>query len=436
MKNHFILLLIICAWLFSCNGKNAANKNENQVPSGTNLPAPDENNAGLTLPQKFGAFIVADNLGSARHLAVDDSNHVYVKLNHTENGNGIIALTDTDDDGRADTQQGFGDFGGTDIKLYKGYIYATSDDAVFRWKIPENGIVPEGDPQTVISDFHEGNQHQAKPIAFDNKGHIYVHNGAPSNACMEKTRTPGSPGQDPCPLLEWYGGVWQYDANKVDQVQEDGIHYATGIRHFVGMTWNQQDNTLYAVQHGRDQLHQFFPDMYTDEESAQLPAEEFFRINKGDDFGWPYCYFDQFKMKKVQSPEYGGDGDMVGKCEGKKDPILAFPGHFAPNDVLFYTGNQFPEQYKNGAFIAFHGSWNRAPVEQAGYLVAFVPFKDGEPTGAWEVFAKGFAGIKKINSPGDAEHRPCGLAQGPDGSLYVADDSKGTIYRICYYGNK
>jgi glucose/arabinose dehydrogenase len=99
---------------------------------------------------------------------------------------------------------------------------------------------------------------------------------------------------------------------------------------------------------------------------------------------------------------------------------------------LFYTGNQFPERYKNGAFIAFHGSWNRAPEPQAGYFVVFQPFKNGMPSGKWEVFADGFAGGPDKTSPGGAIHRPCGLAQGPDGSLYVSDDQHGTIYKITY----
>jgi glucose/arabinose dehydrogenase len=112
---------------------------------------------------------------------------------------------------------------------------------------------------------------------------------------------------------------------------------------------------------------------------------------------------------------------------------MAFPAHIAPNDLLFYTGSMFPEKYKNGAFIAFHGSWNRAPLPQEGYYVVFVPFKGSIPSGKWEVFASGFAGVGEVKSPNDAKHRPCGLAQGPDGSLYVTDDVKGRVYRILYH---
>jgi glucose/arabinose dehydrogenase len=111
---------------------------------------------------------------------------------------------------------------------------------------------------------------------------------------------------------------------------------------------------------------------------------------------------------------------------------MAFPAHTAPNDVLFYTGSMFPEKYKNGAFVAFHGSWNRAPQPQEGYHVVFVPFKGSIPSGEWEVFATGFAGVEVVKSPRDAQHRPCGLAQAPDGSLFVTDDVNGRIYRILY----
>ncbi len=112
---------------------------------------------------------------------------------------------------------------------------------------------------------------------------------------------------------------------------------------------------------------------------------------------------------------------------------MAFPAHLGPDGLLFYTGEQFPAKYRGGAFIAFHGSWNRAPLPQAGYNVVFVPFRGDVPAGDYEIFADGFAGEDK--SPRGARHRPIGLAQGPDGSLYVSDDSGGRIWRIMYRGS-
>ena len=117
-------------------------------------------------------------------------------------------------------------------------------------------------------------------------------------------------------------------------------------------------------------------------------------------------------------------------------PLIGFPGHIAPGDILFYTANQFPEHYKHGAFIAFHGSTIRGPYSQAGYFVGFVPFKDGKPSGPWEVFANGFAGMDTIINTTDAKHRPMGIAEGPDGSLYISDSRKGKIWRIMFRGDK
>jgi glucose/arabinose dehydrogenase len=189
---------------------------------------------------------------------------------------------------------------------------------------------------------------------------------------------------------------------------------------------------LYAVQHGRDQLNTLWPELYTAEQNAELPAEEFFLVREGSDFGWPYCYYDQFQNKKVLAPEYGGDGKETGRCETCEDPILAFPGHWAPNDLIFYTASEFPSRYRDGAFIAFHGSWNRAPLPQQGYKVVFVAFNGSLPAGGYEVFADGFTEQDTLETPGDAAARPMGLAVGPDGDLFVTDSVKGKIWKISY----
>jgi glucose/arabinose dehydrogenase len=258
-----------------------------------------------------------------------------------------------------------------------------------------------------------------------------VNIGAYSNACQEKDRTAGSKGMKPCPVLDSAGGIWQFKADQQNQTYGTGTRYATGLRNVVGLDWNQDQNALFVMQHGRDQLHDMFPKLFTEQQSANLPGECMYRLKQGVDCGWPYIYYDQEQHKKMLAPEYGGDGKKEAG-EGVEDPQIAFPAHMAPNGLLFYTGNMFPAKYKNGAFIAFHGSWNRSPEKQQGYYVVFVPFEGGKPTGKWEVFADGFAGTDNVVSPGDAKHRPCGLAQGPDGSLYISDDARGAIYRIFY----
>ena len=401
------------------------------------LPVPDPDHGGLTLPPGFAALKVIEDLGPARHLDVAENGDIYVALRDMSKGYGAAALRDTTGDGRAEVVSYFGTVSGTGIKLHGGYLYVGSDTAIVRYPLAIGDLVPDETYEIIATGFTHNRQHAAKPFDFDPDGHMYVTVGAPANACMEEMRTKGSPGMDPCPILEYAGGIWRFDANTLNQDQRAaGYRYATGIRHAVAMSWNPVVNKLYVVQHGRDQLHQFFPDMYDQQASAELPAEEFLMLEDGSDFGWPYCYYDPFSESKVLGPEYGGDGTVTGRCEQKTNPIMAFPAHMAPNDLLFYTGNQFPERYRNGAFIAFHGSWNRAPLEQEGYYVVFVPFQDGLPSGDWEVFADGFSGKSTILNPGDAEHRPVGLALGPDGSLFVSDSRKGTVWRIIYTGEE
>jgi mono/diheme cytochrome c family protein len=136
----------------------------------------------------------------------------------------------------------------------------------------------------------------------------------------------------------------------------------------------------------------------------------------------------------VLAPEYGGDGGKaIGPCAQKQAPIASFPAHWAPNALAIYSGQQFPNAYRGGAFIAFHGSWNRAPYPQGGYNVVFQPLADGKPSGSFVVFADGFAGA--VKEPGQAAHRPSGLAVGPKGELYISDDAHGRIWQVTFHGD-
>jgi glucose/arabinose dehydrogenase len=389
----------------------------------------------ITMPKDFSALVVVTDLGRARHIAVNTNGDVYVKLEKLKDGKAIYRLRDTNGDGKADNVIGFGNYGGTGIVIKNGYLYASSDEEVFRYQLNEKGdLINADDPEKIITGLYSKNSHHSsKSLALDNDGNIYVNIGAPSNICQEDA-SKASPGMNPCPLLEKSGGIWQFKADKLNQTQEDGVRYATGLRNVVGLDWNNELNDLYVMQHGRDMLFQFYPQLFDKKAGAESPAEEMFRVKKGKDYGWPYCYFDNDKKQKLLNPEYGGDRMKVDICADKEKSIVQFPGHLGPNALLFYTGKQFPEKYKNGAFIAFHGSWNRAPEPQSGYFVVFVPMKDGMPNGQWEIFADGFKGSDTLLNPGKAKYRPCGLAQGPDGSLYVSDDANGTVWKIVYKG--
>lgn len=409
----FLLLLSACA------------NNESSKPSAA------ADSAGLTLPEGFDAQIVADSVGTARHIVVNDHGDIFVKLNDVKDGKGILVLSDKNGDGKVDSIAGFADYGGTGITIKNGYLYASSNTSVFRYKLNQDQqVVDTQHPDTLIYGLIDRAQHNSKSIALDDAGHIYVNIGAYSNVCQVRDRIKGSPGMMPCPVLDSAGGIWRFSADSLRQTYGNGIRYATGLRNVVGLDWNKENNALYVMQHGRDNLHDFYPDLYDQKTGVELPSEAMYKLHEGADCGWPYIYYDQVQKKKILSPEYGGDGKKEGG-EKAETPVVAFPGHLAPNALLFYTGNQFPEKYKNGAFVAFHGSWNRAP-HQAGFYVAFVPFKNGVPSGDWEIFANGFAGTNDPKSPGNAKYRPCGLAQGPDGSLYVSDDAHGAIFRITY----
>ena len=393
--------------------------------------APDLDNAGLKLPAGFGALVVAETGGRARHLTVTPQGTIYVKLNRPKDGKGILTLQ-PGPTGKATMTGGFGGYGGTGMYSKDGYLYASSDEEVFRYKLDAKGEVTNpAQPEKIITGLLNRGEHESKSVVLDNAGNIYVNVGAYSNSCQLKDRQKGSMGQQNCPILDSAGGIWRFRADKLGQTYGTGTRYATGLRNVVGLDWNQQDNQLFVMQHGRDQLHDIFPEMFDTKQSAELPAECMYAISQGANAGWPFLYYNPVLHKKMLAPEYGGDGKK--EADPKYlEPAAAYPAHMAPNALLFYTGTQFPARYRNGAFIAFHGSWNRAPEPQKGYCVVFQPFKDGKPSGESEVFADNFAGSPEKLASGRADHKPCGLAQGPDGSLYISDDKAGTIYRIMY----
>lgn len=403
--------------------------------------------AGLSLPKGFCATIFAAHVGHARHLAVGKDGTVYVNTwsgryynNDTPpDGGFLVAMKDTTGDGKADKIDRFGtgsndgNNGGTGIALYGGKVFAETNDKIVAYKLKDGELAPSGDPETIVSGMPLGGDHPMHPFVISPKGEMFVDMGSATNACQPKNRMPQVPGNQPCTELETRGGTWMFDANKTDQAFSPDHRFATGLRNGEGFAFDSAGR-LFATQHGRDQLFENWPQFYKQPQGADLPSEEVVMETKGADFGWPFCYFDPHQKKLILAPEYGGDGKKVGQCEEKTGPAAYFPAHWAPNDLAIYSGDAFPSAYKDALIIAFHGSWNRAPAPQDGYNVVVQPMKDGKANGPFKIFADGFAGPDK--NPGQAIHRPTGVAVGPDGSLYIADDVKGTIWRVTYQGDK
>ena len=430
---------ILVIALLACGSGTTRTENQSSDTSGSpdssNSTASTERvliNGEISLPKGFKGSAVVSSLGNNRHITVHTNGDIYVKLSRLKDGKGIYVLRDSNKDGVYEVVNSFGNYTGTGIAIKGDYLYASSDNDVYRYKMVNNEVANPTAPERIVTGLVNRGTHSSKSIALDNAGYIYVNIGAPSNACQETDRTEGSPGQDPCPILEKAGGIWQFRADKLNQSYAQGIRYATGLRNVVGLDWNTQTNHLYVMQHGRDQLNTVAPEKFDDAANAELPAEELFQVKKGGDYGWPYCYYDGAQKRKVLAPEYGGDGKKQDRCSGKEQPIYAFPAHWAPNALLFYTGNMFPARYRNGAFIAFHGSWNRAPLKQGGFNVVFLPFKNGKPSGDYEIFADGFTGRGEVQGSGQAKYRPCGLSQGPDGALYISESKTGRIWKITY----
>jgi glucose/arabinose dehydrogenase/mono/diheme cytochrome c family protein len=446
LRNSYTLALPFVASLaLLCIGV-PKDSTQSQSSSATKSQTCPSDDSGLKLPAGFCATVFADDIGHARHMVVAPSGVIYVNTwsgryygNDAPHAGGfLVALQDKSGAGKADVIERFGETaqsggrGGTGVGMYKGSIYAEINDRIVRYSMPAGAIVPSGSAETIISGLPLGGDHPMHPFLINAEGSMYVDVASATNSCQLKNRTLKSPGADPCTELETRGGIWRYDANKTNQTFSPAERYATGIRNAEGLAIDSSGR-VFVTQHGRDQLHTNWPDFFKSDQEATLPAEELLLLKANGDYGWPECYYDAFLQKRVLAPEYGGDGGKkIGVCANKIGPIAVFPAHWAPNAMALYDKEQFPERYRGGVFIAFHGSWNRAPYAQGGYNVVFQALAGDRGSGQCEVFADGFAGA--VKSPARAEHRPSGVAVGPDGSLYVSDDIRGRIYRIVYRG--
>jgi glucose/arabinose dehydrogenase len=382
----------------------------------------DPDNGGLLLPEGFCATVVASGLGPVRQLAVAPNGDLYAALSgkHDDPAGGVLAFRDRDGDGKPDERASFGPGRGNDVKLHDSHLYFALNDRVVRYRMGGGKLEPTGKEETIVSGLPAEGGHVAKSLAFGSGDAMYVNIGSKTNSCQKLDRLDGSPGHDPCTELEQRAGIWRFSADRLDQRYGDGRRFATGLRNAMALATQPGTQALIAVVHGRDQLSENWG--FSDEVNADNPAEEMVRVESGGDYGWPYCYYSNQYKKKVLAPEYGGDGQKVSRCSSARNPLLAFPGHWAPMAIAFYNSAAFGPAYREGMFVAFHGSWNRAPLPQEGYRVVFAPFSKGKPTGEYSTFA--------TEKGGPTSLRASGVAVGPDGSLYISADQNGKIWKI------
>ncbi|WP_079715641.1 PQQ-dependent sugar dehydrogenase [Parapedobacter luteus] len=347
------------------------------------LPTP-ENIASLKLPPGFTIEKFAEGLGKSRMLAVAANGSVYV----TDRDHGTLTLLqDQDQDGKADVVR---------ILTKKDQLHGIAVDGDNLYLITVNELYkttihPDGNIdslQLLVDDLPDGGQHGNRTLKVGPDNALYVSVGSTCNACVETNKENAT-------ML------------KVSLDGSQRATYATGLRNTIGFDWHPQTGDLWGFDHGIDWLG-------NDEQ-----REELNKIEEGQDYGWPFVYGDgQFEVhhdpKGMTHEEYAAKSVK---------PTLLYDAHAAPMDLLFYTGDQFPEEFSGDAFVTMHGSWNRA--EPSGYKVVRIRYENGHPTRV-EDFITGFLTDDKKGQFA----RVCGLAQYTDGSLLIADDAHGVIYRV------
>lgn len=398
-------------------------------PSGAISSDPDE----LLLPPGFKASVVAENIKGARHLAFRDNGDLFVSTRGAT-ASGIVALR-LGPDHKVQKMEAFGSVkGGTGIRVYRNALYASSPTSVYRFSFNGDALVPSTVPEVIV-DGMPANGFSARPLAFDDQGRILVGVGGVANICADERGAKGvaPKGLNPCPDLLGRAGIWRFHGRRSNQrFPLDGEQVATGIRDIDALDWRRGDG-LFGVVHDRNGISRTWPGIISPSDERAIP-EEMHRFTKGEDLGWPYAYFNSERNIHVIAPEYGGDGKAQPTSGRHSKPLVSFPGHSSPLDLVFYNGRQFPRSYQGGAFVVFHGGLGPDLAEgHNGYNVMFVPFDRRGRPGQPSVFADGFAGPM----PGDrnvsrAKYRPVGAAVGPDGGLYVIDSKEGRIWRISY----
>ena len=351
--------------------------------------ATPERIAGLQVTVGFTISIFAEGLGSVRMMAQAEDGTLYV----TRRGEGdVLALRDEDGDGKADDAPMIV---ATDLPSVHGIliqgaqIYLAMPTTITVATLQEDGMI--GEQSVLVSDLPEAGQHGNRTMAFGPDGLLYVSVGSPCNACSFVN-------PEYATLL---------------QVQPDGSSrtiFAAGLRNTIGWGWHPVTGEMWGMDHGSDWR------------GDDQPPEELNRLEMGNNYGWPYCYGDKEIDPYLATVPQGMTKAEF--CAQSVGPVLTYQAHSAPIGMIFYTGDQFPEDYQNDAFVAMRGSWNRQ--EPVGYKIVHIDFdEEGQPT-TIDDFVTGWLLEEEIAQFG----RVAGLLVAQDGSLLISEDTNGVIYRV------
>lgn len=348
-------------------------------------PATPELIASLSVPAGFRLNVFAEDLGHARMLATQGS---FVYLTRPMQGD-VIRLSDLDSDGVADA----GETVASGVPRVHGItfrgaqVYLATDKQVLRGSVDASGAF--GPLSAIISDLPDGGQHPYRTLGVGPDDRLYISVGSSCDACQETNP------EHATMLVAALDGTSR-------------SLFARGLRNTIGFGWHPQTGELWGMDHGSDWR------------GNDLPPEELNSIEEGADYGWPYCYGNRQLDPVIQDPPTGTKAEH---CAETATPVLVTQAHNAPIGLAFYTGTSFPPEYRNDAFVAMRGSWNRVPP--TGYKVVRVSFEDGVPTG-FEDFVTGFL----IEDGAATFGRPAGLTVAPDGALLFTDDTNGIVYRV------
>ncbi|GAB4457073.1 MAG: sorbosone dehydrogenase family protein [Armatimonadaceae bacterium] len=360
------------------------------------VPSTEEMVRQLKLPAGFRITKFAESLENPRMLAVADDGTVYVTQRKPGN---LVQLRDTNGDGKADSKNIVAQQPGMHgIAIRGNSMWLATVKEVFTAERNADGSV--GSLKRIVDNLPDGGQHPNRTLAFGPDGYLFVSVGSTCNACTETNP----------------------ESATILRMRPDGSErkiYASGLRNTIGFGWHPTSRRMYGMDHGIDWL------------GDTEQKEELNEIKNDVRYGWPFVYADG-KFNPADSPEeLGYTYEQWAKMS--HEPVQLYTAHSAPMQMVFYTGTQFPAEYRNNAFVAMRGSWNRKPP--SGYEVVRIRFDEQGNAQSIEPFITGFLQEQE----GDNwRHfgRLAGMAMAKDGSLLLTDDTNGVMYRIAYTGNQ